>query len=180
MSSHPPVLFDRALRPEWLDRALALRAETQDAAQFRAALERHLRPQVRGRWTLDKLVQQFQRTVGFRSPLPPERLAGALRQLSETDAAARPPVRLQLLLEAVPFLRDCAATIDRLADASGDLFTLAQVTERIQERYGHRGTIPRRVRNALQTLEAFEALGHRPGEWERLDLLRSTVRTLTG
>ena len=178
MSAHPPVQFDRALRPEWFDRALALRAETKNAAEFRAALLEHLRGQVEGRWTLDKLVQQFQRTVGFRSPLSPERLAEALHILSEAEAAARPRVRLQLLVEAIPFLRDCAQTINRLADASGDEFTLAQLTERMQERYGHRGTIPRRVRNVLQTLEAFGALGHRHGKWERLGALSDATGTL--
>ena len=175
MPALPSVQFDRALRPEWLDRALAVRAETHDATEFRAALLGHLRAQVQGRWTLDKLVQQFQRMVGFRSPLPPQRLAEALRLLSEVDAAARAPVRLRLLLDSVPFLADCAQTIMRLADASGDAFTLAQLTERMQERYGHRGTIPRRVRNALQTFEAFGALRHRHGEWVRDAALRRDV-----
>lgn len=175
MSAHPPVQFDRALRPEWFDRALAVRAETKNAAEFRAALKAHLQAQVQGRWTLDKLVQQFQRTVGFRSPLPPERLAEALRVLSESDAGVRQPVRLQLLLEAVPFLADCAQTIVRLADASGDTFTLGQLTARVQERYGHRKGIPPTVRHALQTLEAFGALGHRYGKWERLGALSAAV-----
>ncbi len=175
MTAHPPVAFDGALRPEWFDRALAVRAETASAEEFRAELREHLRPQIQGRVSLDKTLQQLQRTVGFRSPAPPERLAEALDRLVSEPIESRVLVRLSLLLASVPFLSACGCAVVRMADASGDRFTSAQLCARMQERYGHRATIPRRVMYALQTLAAFGGLKHERPSWARLQALSRAV-----
>jgi hypothetical protein len=172
------VQFDRALRPEWLDRALAVRAETQDGQTFRNTFMAHLEGQVRGPSTRARLAQQFQRMVGHRSRLPATRLSAALEVIKREPEPVRERERLRLLLESTPFLADCARVIERLAAASGDTFTLAQLTARMEERYGHRKSIPPTVRHALQTLEAFGGLAHQPGRWTRLPGLTEALSGL--
>lgn len=152
MNERIPILFDRALRPEWIDFALEKRFQVNDYEAFRLAVRDHLAPEVNGAEALRKTVSQLQRTVGFRTPIPEARLRESLHQMQRLSPDARTPVRMALLMQSQPFFTDCVSAMRKLQALGIEGVTYKQMYERIAGKYGERGTVPRSVERVLQTL----------------------------
>ncbi len=152
MNERIPILFDRALRPEWIDFALEKRFQVDGESAFRRAVRDHLARQMNGAEAVRKTVSQLQRTVGFRTPIPEERLRASLEQMHKLSPDARTPVRLALLMQSQPFFADCVRAMRKLHALGIHGVTYQQMYERISGKYGERGTVPRSLGRVLQTL----------------------------
>jgi hypothetical protein len=166
-----PILYDRALRPEWIDFALEqyLRATDEDA--LRKVLCDYLRPQIQGAETVNKTARQLQRTAGFKSSLSRERLAEIHCQMSAVSPDQRAALRLQLLVESTPFVEDCLTAMKRLALLGVKGVEIKHIYERLVAKYGDRSMVYRRVRYVLQTLALLGIVEYRDKRWFLLDAL---------
>lgn len=165
MTDHIPIVFDRAIRPEWFDFALMLLNVARSEREFRNALREHLQPLLLDATSLRKVVSTLQRTVGFRSAYPLEQLRADAARLSDTAPDRRVELRLGILVGTNPFLADCVSVLRRYELATGHPMSLAEVTARMQAQYGERGTVARRVRYALQTLVLCGGVEHIGRRW---------------
>src|SRR4051812_25318767 len=97
MSGRIPILFDRALRPEWIDFALEQFLASADEAQLRAILRKFMSAHVDGVFTQQKAALQLQRAVGYKSPLPRRELESYYYRLAILKPEDRNPIRLEIL-----------------------------------------------------------------------------------
>ena len=165
MNERIPIMYDRALRPEWIDFALEQYLHAADEATLRKLLTEHLRPQIRGIETLQKTVRQLQRTVGFASPIPKVRLTEIHCQMSALSPDQRSSLRVQLLSEATPFVDDCLTAMLRLAVLGVKGVEIRYIYDRLSAKYGDRSMVYRRVRYVLQTLALFGIVENRDKRW---------------
>lgn len=165
MNERIPVMYDRALHPEWIDFALEqyLRAEDEDA--LRKVLCDYLRPQIQGVETINKTARQLQRTVGFRSSLSKERLTEIYCQMSAMAPDQRAALRLQLLTKSTPFVEDCLTAMKRIALLGVKGVEIKHIYERLVAKYGDRSMVYRRVRYVLQTLALCKVVEYREKCW---------------
>ncbi|RYG16491.1 hypothetical protein EON82_24945 [bacterium] len=169
MNGRVPVLFDRALRPEWIDYALERFLSSPDEAKMREELHAWLDGRGYGVYTVQKTARQLQRIVGFLSPLRRDRLEQDYDTMSRTSPDERNNVRLQLIADSNPFFADCARAIRTLKANGAESVTVAELYERLQAIYGYRGMIPRRVRYVLQTLALFGCLVNEKRVWRVIE-----------
>lgn len=165
MNERIPVMFDRALRPEWIDFALEKRFQVDGEAALREALRDYLATQISGTDALRKTIGQLQRTVGFRATLPEARLREFYSRMLDLPPDARTPVRLALLTESHPFLADCLGAMRKLQALGVEGVTLQQMYERLTAKYGERGTVLRCVRYVLQTLALLGVARNEDHQW---------------
>ena len=176
MTDRIPILFDRALRPEWLDFALEQSVQYANPARQRQALRTYLEPRIKGREALDKTVTQLQRVVGARSPLPQERRLALYEAMGRLSPDERTPLRLQLLLGASPFFADCVAGIRKMSLLGTHGITVGQLNERLVAKYGDRAIVPRSTHTVLQTLALLGALTNKDRRWSATSVLESATR----
>lgn len=169
MTARIPVLFDRALRPEWIDYALAQFVRTADNAAHGRLLRTYLEEEITSPDTLRKTVRQLQRYVGHLSPLTREQLLAVYEDMNSRAPTQRGEIRIRLLSATNPFLADCLAAIRSLNSLGVQGITRRQMVERLIARYGERGTIPRRVGAALTTLAHLHVLENRDKKWFVVD-----------
>lgn len=160
MSERVAVMFDRSLKPEWIDFALEKFIHSTSEESLRAELRAWLTGKGLGEYTVNKTALQLQRTVGYRSSLSRRELEEAYASLRELAPENRDKLRLEVLLRSNEFVRNLFETMKRAALNGADGVTVQQLYERLQADYGHRGMIPRRVRYALQTLVHFGVVDH--------------------
>lgn len=77
----------------------------------------------------------------------------------------REEYRFKLLIETTPFIADVVDAFGKLALLGVKGVPVQQLYERLFSKYGDRGTIPARVRCALQTLVHFGAIQNRDKKW---------------
>lgn len=160
-----PILFDRALRPEWIDFALERYLASENEADLRAELKEWLGKKGLDRETAQKTTLQLQRIVGYRSAMDKTALEAAYESMCKLSPDERNAIRLSLISQNTPFFRDCVAAIRRQLLNGADRITAQDLYGRVQELYGHRGTIPRRIRAVLQTLAFFGCMENRKRAW---------------
>lgn len=165
MSGRIPIMFDRALRPEWIDFALEQFLTSNSEAELRVVLRDFLRPLVNDPVTLQKTALQLQRTVGFRSSLSRTYLEASYDELAELKPENRTPVRLEILICSNQFFADCVTTLKKLKASGNDYAELKHLYERMVAIYGDRGMVHRRVRYVLQTLANFGCVTNAKGKW---------------
>lgn len=169
MTERIPILFDRAVRPEWLDYALDQYLKTEDEAALRDILQDLIAQETDSYYNIQKTALQLQRLVGFRSPIPREQLSQAYEKMRSLPPDDRTCLRVSLIVHANPFFADCVAAIKRLTEMGVDGVALQDLYPRLTAKYGDRGMVPRRVRYVLQTLAYLEVLENR---WQRWFVLR--------
>ncbi len=169
MNRRIPILYDAALRPEWIDYALDQYMSEPGERELRAILTNYLRPQIKGAVTLDKAVRQLQRTVGYKSPLPKERLAAVHSNMSALSPDERADYRIYLLTESSPFLSACINAMKKLALLGLDGIEIKHIYERVCTQFGDRSTVYRRVRYVLQTLLLCGFATNRDRRWFLVD-----------
>lgn len=160
MSERVAVMFDRSLKPEWIDFALEKFVHSESEESLRQELRAWLKEKGFGEYTVNKTALQLQRTVGYRSPISRLELEEAYSALRELAPDKRDKLRLEVLLRSNDFVRNLLDTMKRASLNGAEGLTVQQLYERIQADYGHRGMIPRRVRYALQTLVNFGVVEH--------------------
>ena len=165
MSQRIPIMYDRPLRPEWIDYALEQYLKAENEVMLRKTLFEYLRPQIRGVETLEKTALQLQRTVGFKSSITKTRLAETYCQMSELSPDQRLALRVRLLSEATPFVDDCLTAMERLAVLGVKGVETKHIYERISSKYGDRSMVYRGVRYVLQTLTLCGVVEHRDKRW---------------
>ena len=165
MNDRIPVMYDRALRPEWIDFALEQYLQSTNEDALRKVLCDYLRPQVRGIETVTKTARQLQRTVGYKSCLTRDKLAAIHRRMSAISPDQRAPLRLQLLSESTPFVDDCMTAMKRLAVLGVKGVKIEHIYERLVAKYGDRSMVYRRVRYVLQTLAFLGVVENRNQRW---------------
>jgi hypothetical protein len=165
VNGRKPVIFDRAVKPEWIDFALDLFLSGLGEAEMRKELESMLRANGLDFTTVQKTARQLNRFVGHKTCLGHDRLERDRQRLARLAPEDRNAIRLQLIIDASAFFADCVKALRAFAANGASSITVAQLYERVQAIYGHRGTIPRRVRNVLQTLSAFDCLHNQRGTW---------------
>lgn len=169
MNERIPVLFDRMLRPEWIDYALEQYVSCRDPVVHRQLLREYLRNQVDGEESKRKIVRQLQRSVGHLSTIPKERLERLYQEMSVLAPKDRTRIRLQVLQEATPFVADCVSALRRLHALGMDGVEIKHLYERLVERYGEREMVFRRVRYVLQTLVLLGIVRHEGRKWFLVD-----------
>jgi hypothetical protein len=179
LSGRIPILFDRALRPEWIDYALEQFLSLDNEAELRTTLRRFMSALVKGVFTQQKTALQLQRTVGYRSPLPRGELERYYELLAATKPDERNPIRLEILCRTNPFFADNVTTLKRLRASGTDFAELQHLYERLVAMYGDRGMVHRRVRYVLQTLASFGCLTNSKGKWHIEDSLMEWTSTWT-
>lgn len=170
--SRTPVLFDRALQPEWFDFALAESCNKADDASLRRSLAEYLGNRASGAVTIEKTIRQLSRAVGPKSVIPQAVLRATLEVMSRLDPKERNAERLRLLCMSNTFVADCVSTLLKLHTIDPGGASLAQVTARMQDKYGDRGMVPRRVRYVLQTLVQFHGVAHVGRRWQPTEALK--------
>jgi hypothetical protein len=161
----PAVMFDRALRPEWVDYALEKYVNSADEATLRGELCRWLEIQGFGKYTVSKTALQLQRTVGYRSSFSRDELESFYSEMLSLPTSQRDNLRLDVLFKSNDFIRTLFEMMKR-SKLNGTVgLSVQQLYERLQAEYGHRGMIPRRVRYALQTLVSFGVVEHQGRLW---------------
>lgn len=165
MNQRIPIMYDRPLRPEWIDFALEQYLQAEDEVTLRKALFEYLRPQIRGVETLEKTARQLQRTVGFKSSIPNDRLCEIHSQMSSLSPDQRSALRVHLLSEATPFVDDCLTAMKRLAVLGVKGVEIKHIYERISSKYGDRSMVYRAVRYVLQTLALSGVVENRDKRW---------------
>ena len=170
-SGRKPILFDRTLQPELFDFALAESCGGADDPALRRALAGYLGNRAAGAVTIEKTIRQLSRAVGPKSSVPREVLCAGLDAMSRLDPAQRDAERLRLLCLSNTFVADCVSTLLKLHSLDPDGASLAQLTGRMQDKYGDRGMVPRRVRYVLQTLVQFRGVAHVGRHWRPTEVL---------
>ncbi len=165
MNEKIPVMFDRMLRPEWIDYALQQFLTSKDETALRNDLTIFLTSQVAGQQTVIKVARQLNLTVGFKSSIPRTKLEEYHRKMSVLSPDERMHLRLQILVESTPFVADCVTAIKKLSLLGVDGVELTQMYDRQVARYGDRSMVYRRVRYVLQTLKFMGAVENRNRRW---------------
>ena len=165
MNEKIPVMFDRMLRPEWIDYALQQFLTAKDETALRKDLTTFLTNQVAGQQTVVKVARQLNRTVGFKSSIPRTKLEEYHCKMSVLSPDERMHLRLQILVESTPFVADCVTAIKKLSLLGVDGVELTQMYDRQVARYGDRSMVYRRVRYVLQTLAFMGAVENRNRRW---------------
>ena len=165
MNQRIPIMYDRPLRPEWIDFALEQYLQAEDEVALRKALFDYLRPQIRGAETLEKTARQLQRTVGFKSSIPKARLCEVHYQMSALSPDQRSALRVFLLSESTPFVDDCLTAMKRLALLGVKGVEIKHIYERLSSKYGDRSMVYRAVRYVMQTLALFGVVKNRDKRW---------------
>lgn len=165
MNARIPIMFDRSLRPEWIDYALERSMEADGPSDLGASLRDYLSPEIPTATSLRKTVSQLERMVGASSLIPKERLAAAYAKMSSLPPSSRQEIRLQLLIDSTPFVADVFGVLNRLVLVGGNGVEASQLYSRIAAIYGDRGTIPRRVRYVLQTLRNLGIVRNDESRW---------------
>jgi hypothetical protein len=160
-----PIMYDRALRPEWIDFALEQCLRAEDAITLRKVITEYLRPQIQGAETLEKTTRQLERTVGFKSSIPKVRLIEIYCKMSSLSPDQRAALRVTLLSEATPFVDDCLATMKRLALLGVKGVEIKHIYDRVSSKYGDRSMVYRGVRYVLQTLALLGIVENREKKW---------------
>lgn len=166
MTGHLPLRFDGVLRPEWIDFAVVTVASCSTDQEFLQKLRSHLAPHIAGREALTKSVTLLQQTVGYRSPLGRDRIVACAAEMERLSPEGRTIVRLRLVLDASPFFADCAGVLVRFAAASDQPMAFGDLLERIERRYGQRGSVRRRVHYVLHSLLHLGGAIHGPAGWK--------------
>lgn len=165
MTERIPILFDRAVRPEWLDYALAQYLISENEAALRDVLHDLIAQETESYYTIQKTALQLQRLVGFRSPISREQLSQAYEKMRNLSPDERKCTRIALMIKANPFFADCITTIKKLHEMGVEGISLQDLYPRLTSKYGDRGMVPRRVRYVLQTLALHEILENRKQKW---------------
>ncbi len=165
MNQRIPIMYDRALRPEWLDFALDNYLRATDEPTYRQTLVEHLRPQILGVEALRKTVDQLQRIVGYKSVVSRARLTEIHCQMLTLSPDKRATLRLQLLVEASPFLSDCLEAMKMLAILGVDGVEIKHIYDRLSTRYGDRSIVYRSVRHVLKTLAFHNLASNHDKKW---------------
>lgn len=165
MKERIPVMYDRELKPEWIDHALEQSLQASDEETLSQTLRAYLREQITSPTSLRKVISQLQQAVGFRSPLSREQLQAYYDEMSGLAPDQRLAIRFRLLVESTPFVAEVVQAIRKLQVVGAKEVSASQLYERIIAKYGDRGTIPRRVRYVLRTLENIGYLEHRGMKW---------------
>ena len=161
----PAVMFDRALRPEWVDYALEKFVNSTVEASLRRDLRLWLEQQGFGKDTVIKTALQLQRTVGYRSVYSRIELEEFYADLLSLPVNERDALRFGILLRSNTFIRIVFETLTRSKLNGSVGLSAQQLYERIQAEYGYSGMIPARVRYALQTLVSFGVVEHQGRLW---------------
>ncbi len=165
MNERIPVLYDMALRPEWIDFALEQYVKCGDEDTHRQILRDYLSTQIKGKEAVVKTASQLQRNVGYRSAIPRDRLATLYARMCTLSPEDRLAVRLQILVESTPFFADCVAALRKLHLLGVTSIGVRQLEERIAAKYGERETVSRRVRYVLQTLALLGVVENKDQKW---------------
>jgi hypothetical protein len=165
MSDRIPILFDRALRPEWIDFALEQYLVSESEAQLRMTLRKFMSSHVEGVFTQQKTALQLQRAVGYKSPLSRSDLESYYERLATLKPEDRNPLRLEILCRSNQFFADCVTTLRKLRASGTEYVELKHLYERLVAIYGDRGMVHRRVRYVLQTLASFGCVANAKSKW---------------
>ena len=160
-----PVMFDRVLRPEWLDYSLDQYTVSVNKVDLDGRLRTYLSEEIKTPTSMRKTVSQLQRTVGFLSSTPREELLTAHKKMCDLAPSQRTKMRMELLVRANPFVADCFDALAKLYLVGKREVAATDLYDRLTLKYGDRGTIPRRVRYVFTTLQYFGALENRRGKW---------------
>ena len=171
MSGRIPILFDRALRPEWIDFALEQFLSSESPAQLRTTLRKFMAAHVEGVFTQQKTALQLQRAVGYKSPLSRRDLESYYERLAALKPDARNPLRLEILCRSNAFFADCVSALRKLRASGAEYAEVGHLYERLVAIYGDRGMVHRRVRYVLQTLASFGCVTNAKGKWRIEDSL---------
>ena len=160
-----PIMFDRAIRPEWIDFALEEFLKSESEAALRTTLRAFMAQHVDGVFTQQKTALQLQRAVGYKSPLSREELESYYLKLGALSPDERNPLRLEILCRTNPFFADNVSTLKKLRASGMQYAELKHLYERLTSIYGDRGMVHRRVRYVLQTLAGFGCVTNSKGKW---------------
>ena len=136
-----PVIFDRMVRPEWVDYALEQFLVSENEADLRRRLHEYLSSQVQGVYTVQKVARQLQSTVGFTSQIPRQELEQTYRCLCSLAPSERTALRLELLIKATSFVADCMSALPNLRALGVHGVDLGQLYERLVAKYGDRSMV---------------------------------------
>lgn len=173
--------FARTVTRDWLDSAAALRLETDDAGQIRAALDSKLQPHLAGkefrRKTIDVLIGIWCRSQATAPALH----ASALRFYAQAYTSEEHLwVHYGLALIQYPIFRSTAATIGQLGRLN-EALTRRQIKEQAAADRGHLGDLDRSIERICASLtewgllpEAARRFTYRPAQ----RVLRSENRAL--
>jgi hypothetical protein len=165
MKERIPVMYDRELKPEWIDYALEQSLQVSDEDALAQALRAYLREQITSPTSLRKVISQLQQAVGFRSPLSRDQLHAYYDEMSRLAPDQRIALRFRLLVESTPFVAEVVQAIRKLHVVGEKEVGASQLYDRLIAKYGDRGTIPRRVRYVLRTLMNLGVMEHRDKKW---------------
>ncbi|MCM1566953.1 MAG: hypothetical protein NC238_13660 [Dehalobacter sp.] len=172
MKQHPekiPVMFDRMMRPEWLDYALSKYVSSSNKVELDNHLRDYLSNEIKTPTSLRKTVSQLQRTVGFLSGISHENLVAAHEQMKKMVPTERDQLRFELLQLSTPFVADCVNVFRKLSLIGVKTVSATDLYAQLSAQYGERGTIPRRVRYVLSTLKLFGFVTNEKGKWQWVD-----------
>ena len=169
MNQRIPILFDRELRPEWIDYALEQFVRSTDESAYHRRLREYLAPQIGSPTSLRKTVSQLERCVGHKSVHDRTHLEAAYNTMRQLAPSQRRDLRLQLLEGSNAFVADCLRALRKLQALGTAGVEPLILYKRLTAKYGDRGTIPRRVRYVLRTLANLGVVEHKNRRWRLVE-----------
>lgn len=149
------AIFDRGLRPEWLDAALRLAKQQHDPKDFFDLLDIALRDDI------PQLVARHKTrtTLAHIWFAPPEQARALIAWATahEAETADRRALHLGAILATYPFFGDACAQIGRQLALNQTVHT-TDIRRRLRARWGDRSTIDVSARRVVWTLRAFGVL----------------------
>jgi hypothetical protein len=141
----------------WLDAVLDCLAKTNDEAELRRFLDKHLKDELPGKESRAKSTGIILR---IWSSIPPERIAlrdKAVALLPRISGQERIWLHWGMTALAYPFFRDTAEVVGRLLSLQDD-FTTAQVQGRMLTTWGDRATSKEAAQKLVTSLVDWEVL----------------------
>lgn len=152
--------FDRKIQLDWLDATADWTAQDLSLSEIRLRLLELLEGQVAAsaeRSARDKTITVLLRVwVSVPDSLRPLRNEG-LALLRRRSGRDRLPLHWGMCVSSYPYFRDVASTTGRLLALQGRA-SLSQITRRMAESWGERGTVIRTVRQIVRTFILWDVL----------------------
>jgi len=161
-NQYAQIGLDRVVRLKWLERVANLVLVENDARAIKAALQDDLRVAFRSaniasRGSLEKTITILMK-IWVRPPLDLFALQQeGLKLLSHLPREYQIAVHWGMTMAVYPFWGAVAAHVGRLLRLQGTA-AASQVQRRLQEQYGERETVSRRVRYLLRSFVDWEVL----------------------
>ena len=149
--------FDRFVKLDWADYALDLAIQGHSSKDASPKLKAWLGTQLYGDVSIRKTSDLLRRLWIDQNPENENMIMQALKLAVEINHNERVFLHYGMAMIKFDFFLDTVSIIGKMLKLQEDIRT-HEIVDRIQEKYGNSGTVPRAVARLLQTLEDWKLI----------------------